>query len=203
MGFVSDLFGDLTGANDAADAAGRASDIQAQVSREGIGEQRRQFDQLVQLLSPFVSAGQQSVSGQVNLLGLGGDDAQQSAISGIESSPQFQALMQQGENALRQNASATGGLRGGNIQAALAKFRPNLLSQLIEQQFSRLGNVSVMGQNAAAGQGTAGMASADNVGNLLQQQGAAQAGGILAKGNAGRQTFGDLLKIGAIAGSVF
>jgi hypothetical protein len=41
-----------------------------------------------------------------------------------------------------------------------------------------------LGQNAAAGVGTAGMATGTNVANLLAQQGAAQAGGILGQAKA-------------------
>ena len=106
----------------------------------------------------------------------------QAAIAALQSSPQFAAMMQQGEGAMLQNASATGGLRGGNLQGALAQFRPQLLSQLIEQQFSRLGGMAQAGQSAAAGQANAGMQTGTNVANLYGDIGQAQAGGALAKG---------------------
>jgi hypothetical protein len=102
----------------------------------------------------------------------------------------MKAYMEQGENAILQNASATGGLRGGNVQAALAKFRPQLLNQLIQQRFQNLGGITSIGQNAAAGTGNAGMNSANQITNLLQQQGAAQAGAALASGNAQAQAWG-------------
>jgi len=110
---------------------------------------------------------------------LGSPEGQQQAINAIQSGPQFQAMTQQGENAILQNASATGGLRGGNVQGALAQFRPQLLNQLIDQQFSRLGGLTSLGQNAAAGVGNAGMATGNSITNLLAQQGAARAGGAL------------------------
>ena len=203
MSFLTDIIGDITGANDAADAAGAASATQAASAQAGIDESRRQFDKLVELMSPFVGAGTQSLDAQKALLGLSGGPAQQDAISAIEQSPQFGSLMQQGENALLQNASATGGLRGGNIQSALSKFRPDLLSQLIEQQLQRLGGVTTIGQNAAAGQGTAGINTGANIAQLLQQQGAATAGGQLAQGNARRSAFGDAIKIGGAVGGFF
>jgi hypothetical protein len=49
-----------------------------------------------------------------------------------------------------------------------------------------------MGQNAAAGVGTAGMQTGTNIANLLAQQGAAQAGGTLAAGAAWGNTIGSL-----------
>ena len=101
-------------------------------------------------------------------------------------------MQQQGENRILQNASATGGLRGGNTQAALAQFSPQLLSQLIDQQYSRLGGLTSVGQNAAAGTGNAGMFAGKNVSDLLQQGGAAQAGGYLNAGRAQQNLFGSL-----------
>jgi hypothetical protein len=165
-------------------AAGQAASAQA-----GIDEQQRQFDTVRQLLQPFVEGGTGAFRQQLDLTGISGPDAQRAALASIQGGPEFAALTQQGENAILQNASATGGLRGGNTQAALAQFRPQMLSSLIEQQYSRLGGLASMGQNAAAGVGNAGMQTGANVSNLLQQQGAAQAGGTLAAG----QTWGNTL----------
>jgi len=96
----------------------------------------------------------------------------------------LKAQQRQGENAILQNASATGGLRGGNVQAALAQFRPALLSSLIEQQYGRLGGLTAIGQNAAAGVGNAGMSTGTNIATLLGRQGQAEAGGILGQQSA-------------------
>lgn len=166
------------------EAAGDAAAIQGQAAQGGIDEQRRQFDAIQKLLQPYSQAGTAALGQQQALLGMGTPEAQQQAINAIQSGPQFQALQQQGENAILQNASATGGLRGGNVQGALAQFRPALLSGLIEQQYNRLGGLTSIGQNAAAGVGNAGMQTGANVANLLGQQGAAAAGGQIAQGKA-------------------
>lgn len=176
--------------NAQSDAASTAANAQTQSSAAGIAEQRRQFDSIRELLAPYANAGTGALGQQQALLGLSGNDAQKSAIDAIANGPEMQALTQQGENSILQNASATGGLRGGNIQAALAKFRPQLLSQLIQQRFQNLGGITSIGQNAAAGTGNAGMNSANQITNLLQQQGAAQAGAALASGNAQAQAWG-------------
>lgn len=163
-------------------AAESASAAQQQAAQAGITEQRRQFDLVQSLLAPYAQAGTKALGGQADLAGLNGADAQRAAIAALESSPQMAALMQQGENAILQNASATGGLRGGNVQGALATFRPNVLAQLIESQYGRLGGLTSIGQNAAAGTGNAGVATGNNVTQMLGQIGAAQAGGALARG---------------------
>ena len=198
---IGDVFGGITGAKQAGKAAERAGATQAAAAQQGIEEQRRQFDKFVELMAPYVTAGQGALGGQQALIGLGGAEAQQQAIAGLEGSPQFQALTQQGEQAILQNAAATGGLRGGNVQAALAQFRPQVLSDLINQQYTRLGGLSTMGQDAAIGQAAAGQTLGANVSGLLGQQGAATAGGQLARGNVARQSFGDLMQIAATVAS--
>lgn len=203
MSFVSKLIGKLTGAQDQADAAVQASQTQGASAQAGIDEERRQFDAMQAALAPYVNAGTGALGGQKDLLGLNGTDAQGAAIHGIESSPMFGALAKQGEDSILANASATGGLRGGNIQGALAQFRPTLLAQLIDQQYGRLGGMTGVGQASAAGVGNAGLKTGDSVAQLLQQQGAAMAGGQLADGNVASQGFVNGGKIAATVASFF
>lgn len=193
--FIGDVVGGITGAKQAGQAAEAGARTQAAAAEKGIEEQRRQFDALVQLMSPYVEAGTGAMGQQQALIGLQGAEAQKQAIAGFEQSPLFQSMTQQGENAILQNASATGGLRGGNVQAALAQFRPQALNALIEQQYGRLGDLTSLGQASAAGQAASGMTSASNIGNLLANQGAAIAGGQVARGNVTRQAFSDGLNI--------
>jgi hypothetical protein len=161
-----------------------ASRAQERSAEAGIEEQRRQFDQVRELLTPYANAGTSALGQQQDLLGTNGADAQGAAIAALQKSPQFTSLLEQGNNNILQNASATGGLRGGNTQAALAQFSPQLLNQIIDQQYGRLGGMVSLGQNAAAGVGNAGMQTGSAVSSLLQQQGAAQAGNALAQGRA-------------------
>lgn len=162
-------------------AAGKAAGQQADAAQAGIEEQRRQFEEMRKLLEPYVQAGQPALQGMQAMLGLSGTEAQQKAIAGVEQSPLLQSLMRQGEEAMLQNASATGGLRGGNLQGALAQFRPQMLQRALEQQYERLGGLTALGQRSAAGVGQAGMQTGQAVAGLLQQQGAARAGGTLGR----------------------
>jgi hypothetical protein len=164
------------------DAASNASTAQLEASQLAMDEQQRQFDEIQKLLSPYVQAGESALTSQQALLGLGGEEAQRTAIQRLEESPQFESLIQQGEQGILSNASATGGLRGGDVQSSLAQFRPAALSSLIQDQFTNLGGIARSGQNAAAGVGTAGQQTGQNVAGLLQQQGAYQAGNILNQG---------------------
>ena len=215
-------------------AASSAAATQAGSAQSGIDEQRRQFDAVQKLLAPYVQAGGQGLAGyspsqqagagalptlpqsaqagapaleqQQALIGLRGPEAQRAAIAGISGGEQFKALTEQGEGGLLSAAAATGGLRGGNLQGALAQFRPQLLNELINQQYGRLGGLATQGGNvaqnlassglsatgelarigqaSAAGVGTAGQQTGTNIANLMGQQGAAMAGADIAQGRA-------------------
>jgi len=146
-----------------------------------------------------VQAGAGSLGAQQNLLGLNGNAKQQSAYDAIQNSAGFQSQLAQGQNAMLQSASATGGLRGGNTQAAMAQFAPALLNQAIASQYTNLGGMTSLGQNAAAMQGNAGMQSANAIGSLYQSQGANTAGYQLARAQANSNMVGGLTSLGTTA----
>lgn len=178
------IVGGAYAAHEQKGAAKDAAEAQSASAQQGINEQQRQFDAVQKLLAPYVNSGSGAITAQQNLIGLGGNAEQQKAIDALKNSAQFGELTRQGENSILQNASATGGLRGGNVQASLAQFRPQLLSQMIEQQYGRLGGIAQLGQASAAGQASAGLQTGSNIANLYGQQGAAQAGNALAQGQA-------------------
>lgn len=111
-------------------------------------------------------------------------DAQRNAISAIENGAQFGQLVKQGEYGLMANAAATGGLRGGDTQAAMAQFRPQMLQALIDKQLAQYGGLAANGQNAAAMTGTAAQNAGAQVNAALGDKGSAQAGAYLAGGQA-------------------
>lgn len=222
IGGAATLIGGSMQSSAAKSAARTAAGAQTQAAELGIEEQRRQFDEITKLLSPYVQAGEAALPGfqpfqqagvtafdqQQALSGLLGPERQQAAISQLEQAPEFQALTRQGEEALLQRASATGGLRGGNVQAALAQFRPQMLSAQIERQLGRLGGFSAtglgvtgdlatLGQSAATRQAVAGQATGTAIQGLLGQQGAARAGAALAGGTSPVGQF-----LGAVPGMI-
>jgi len=205
----------LLGASKTSSAASSAANTQAAAQGQAVEEQRRQFDAIQALLKPYIEAGKPDLTqpyiqagpgalqGMQGLAGLRGNAEQQAAIEQIKQSAQFQELAKQGEQGILQNASATGGLRGGNVQAALSQFRPALLNQLIESQYGKLAgltslgstsaqNLLGVGQASAAGTAAAGQQSAQNIGNLMVGQGAAQAAGQIGAANAYAQGAGGI-----------
>jgi len=197
----STVVGGVLSSNAQKKAAKGASQAQTQAADRSIEEQRRQFDAMQQLLAPYVGAGNTALTRYMSLGGMAGPEAQQRILQEIEAGPEFGAMVRTGEEAILQSASATGGLRGGNVQEALSKFRPEVLSSLINQEYSRLGGLINQGGNAAAGQGAAGMNMANNIGAEFGNIGAAQAGNQLARGEATSNMWGNVAgAVGLTAG---
>lgn len=162
---------------EAKESAQELADIQKQAGRaaeiEAYKERRRQAIKEANekaALKEYTEAGGLAIEQQQALAGLLGPEAQQAAIAQLEASPQFQAMLQQGEQAILANAAATGGVRGGNTQAMLAQFRPQLLSSLIQQQYERLGGMSAAGQQAAVQQANIGLGYGNLTMPLFGQQ---------------------------------
>jgi hypothetical protein len=168
-------------------------DLIAQFQQEtdkGIrGIQSQGYQQQQALLTPILE------DKQYQQLGI---DQQRQAIQQIEQGPLFQELAKQGEAALLATASATGRRGAEDTQSALARYRPQLLNQLIDQQYARLAgltsvgqagaqNLLNLGQASAAGQAGAAAQSGNAISGLLSSQGAAQAAGIMGAGQAQAQ----------------
>jgi hypothetical protein len=171
----------------ASKASARAAQAQTDAANAGIAATKEQFDQVVKLMEPYREAGYKSINAQQAIAGLLGPEAQGQEIMGILQGPQYQTMVAQGENAIRQNASATGGLRGGNIQAALGKYRPELLNSLIQQQFGNLNAITGTGQAAASNQAQASQQTGANIAGLYGTMGSAQAAGAIGQGQAAAQ----------------
>lgn len=127
---------------------------------------------------------------------------QQRAIDDLANGAQFTSLVRQGEDAILANAAATGGLRGGDTQAALAQFRPQMLQALIDKQLANLGGIAANGQNAAGNVGAAAQNAGAQINASLGDRGAALAGRYIAGGQATSNMFGDVSgMLGQFAGA--
>lgn len=199
------LIGSIIGSQ----AAGKAAKVQERSAQAGIDTQRQMFERTQEILRPYVEAGQeqlptlagyttagpQAFERQLALAGLAGPEAQRAAIAQVQAQPRFGALTQAGEEAILANAAATGGLRGGNVQNALARFRSDLLANEIEREYARFGgltafgqgvsqNLAQLGQASGANVGAAGLQTGQAISGLQGAAGAAQAGGILGQAGA-------------------
>lgn len=201
MGLFSSI-ASVFGASKKKKAVKAAAAAQMQAAQAGIDQVGAQFAQTQQNIAPYLGAGTQALGAQSDLLGLNGTGVQQTQLDALRASPLFQQLFGAGQDAVLSNASATGGLRGGNAQQSLYDSGENTFAQVIQQQLANLGGLSSQGLGAATSQGQLGAASADTIAQLLGNQGAAKAGGILGSAAASQQLYSsiaNLLQDGASA----
>ena len=184
MSFIKNAFNDLTGKT-AADATKEAAGVAAGAQGEAI-DYLKQQDQMPGQL-------REGAMGQLaGLFGLEGGDP--NAMSKLEGSPIYQSIMAgqgAGEDAIMRNAAATGGLRSGDVQSALAKFAPQLKAQAIGE--SMKGLTGFMGMPSQSG----------NIANLMGQMGMTEAQGITGAAQAKQAGMGSLLSgAGSLLGGI-
>lgn len=169
MGLWEDITGE-SAARAATGAAGTAASYQQQA-----------LDYLKQMGAMPIAAQQQL--GQVYGV-TGTPEEQTAAIGGLRQSPLYQAIMggrEAGEEAIMRQAGATGGLRSGNIQDALARYSGDLERQALltglqgVQGLAGMGTytpqiaagMTGLGSTLAAGQTAAAQAEQIGTGQML------------------------------------
>lgn len=133
----------ITGADKAARSARRGAAMSADAQREAL-EYLKEREAIPQ---EFREGALQNIGA---LYGLGDIDPT-AAMQTITSSPMYQNVMQQqqaGEEAILRNAAATGGLRSGNVQDALARYSGDLQGQAFTQSLAGLQGLANLPSNA-------------------------------------------------------
>lgn len=139
---------------------------------------------------PYVEAGTDALGGLRGLVGANGAEEQNVAIQALKNTPLYQQLFADGEEALLQTASATGGLRGGNTIEDIPRVARDSLLAAYDRQLSGLGGLAGLGIGATDSVSAFGANSAQGVAEALNQQGAARAGGLLTRGGITAGQFG-------------
>ena len=190
---------DVTGVEGAQDAARDAANIQAQGARTAEEGINRRFDITQAGLQPRIDAGNEAICQQQALLGLSGQDAQQQAFAAFNESPGQRFMRDRAQKNLLRNASAIGGLGGGNVRSALVEQGAGFAQQDFNNQFGRLGQIAGQGQNAATNVGQFGATAANQAGNAAIAGSQARASGILGVQQAESQFNSDLIGLGGMA----
>jgi hypothetical protein len=182
MGLFGSI-GGLLGGGSQKKAIKKATKQQVKFLNRAIDEQKRQYDTTRADFQPYRDEGYAGLDQLGDLVGTHGGDKQAAAIEALRASPFYQSLYRNGEEAVLQNASATGGLRGGDTERGLADFGADTLMQTIERQLSSLGGLAGMGMGATESVANFGANKANAVSGLLGQIGSAKAAGTIARGN--------------------
>jgi hypothetical protein len=150
MGFVSDFVeGIFGGSDDAEDAAKDAANTQAASQTEALNY----LKEVEKIPQQFRGEALTKLGG---LYGLdGGTGSQKQLINQAMKSPLYSAIMSgknEGEASILRNASATGGLRSGNVQGAMYDFNVDLKTKALlesyNQQLSGLQGLAQLPSNA-------------------------------------------------------
>jgi hypothetical protein len=155
------------GAKQNAHSIAHATNQQIGGINKAIDEQNAQMGQNRTDYGPYTGFGSAAIGPLGDLLGLNGPDAAAKAMAALKSSPVFTSLFNTGQEAVLQNASATGGVRGGNVQTALERLMGG--AQLGAQATDNLVNVNQQGANNISS-GYTSIGNAQSNKTLGQQQ---------------------------------
>jgi hypothetical protein len=193
MSVVGSLVGGILGsgaANSAANvqsqAAQKAQQLELQNQQAAQGSQASATAANVAAEQPYQQLGQTAAGGLNTLLSNG---FQAPTLAQAEQTPGYQFQLQQGTNAINENAAANGTLMSGNTGKALQQYGQNLGQTAYQQTYQNALNSymanyqSLMGGTGAglsstATMGQLGQAGAQNLANVDLTGGAQQAGQI-------------------------
>lgn len=177
MGFVSDfvdgLFGGQTDAEEAAEAAKNTA-VSSQTEALNYLKEREKIPQ------QFREGALQELGGIYGLEG--GTGNQEELIARAQNSPLYAAIMngqKAGESSILRNASATGGLRSGNVQGAMYDYNLDLKTKALLESY----NQQLKGLNAMAQLPS----NANTIAQGITGIGTTMAQGIVAEGRAEEQ----------------
>lgn len=174
------VVGSLAAGAIAAKGATSAAGTQARAADAATDEQRRQYDQTREDMAPWRAAGEGALGNLLN--------PQES----FQSSPGYGYALDQSEQALMRQRSATGGLASGNTLAALQNNAIGLANQDYGNWWNQQMGLAGVGQNATNQLAAIGQNTASNIGNTMMASGAAQASGIQGSANAWSNAFGNV-----------
>jgi hypothetical protein len=197
-----------------ADAARSAANTQAQSAQNALDFQKQQYATTQAQGAPSRAAGYNALNtlgslgsgtyqmydAQGNPIGAGtGSDylTHQFNAADLKAglAPNYDFMLQQGQEATNRMANAGGGLIGGNALTGLDRYTQDYAGNAYQNAFTNyqnqrtniyntLAGIAGLGQNAYNTSAQTGTTAANTIGNTIQGLGAAQAGGQVGVANA-------------------
>lgn len=188
--------GAIYAANKQSSAAKDAANASTNATNASIGEQRRELDINQANQQPYLDTGKSALSTLAGMYGLNGQGNGKPDYSAFFSSPDYQATLQQNQQALDRDAAARGSLFSGGHSADVMQFGQNLAAQQFGNYYNRLAGLAGIGQTSANQLGAYGQNYANAVGNLNMQNAQAQTNSIYGRANAYSNLAGQVGQIG-------
>lgn len=200
IGAGASLLGGVLSSN----AAQGAAQTQAGAANNATAAQLQMYNQNVQRLAPWTSAGSSALG---TLQGLLPSLTQPFSASTYQQSPGYQWQLGQGTQAITDAASATGGVNSGNTLKALTSYGQGLANQDYYQAmqaylnqnnqiYNMYSGLSNTGANAAGQIAGIGTSVGQSVGNNMIGAGNALAAGQVGSSNAISNSLGSLGNLG-------
>jgi hypothetical protein len=199
MSFVGDILGEVTGANDAADAMRSGAEQSAaatlEATEKNIEFQKWLWGEQKDLLQPWVTAGESALQDYYSQV------SQPFTMEDLYMDPGYQFRLQEGQKAYETSGAAQGMQLSGKQAKDLARFGQDYASSEYTNAFNRrqaelsnLYNLVSGGQASAAGQAQMGgqmggqvsssiMTGGQALSNMYQQQAQATASQAMAPWN--------------------
>ena len=186
-------------------AANKAAQTQSNASNQAAQTQLQMFNQTQQNLQPYMQGGTTAMNQLVAGTQPGGaltpTPYSNFTTQQFQQDPGYQFQLQQGQNALTNAASLTGGMNSNNLKGMVNYSQgmantdyQNALNNYIQQyqlgnnakqqQFTNVLAQAGMGENAAAGLGNTSAQVGSQVGNNIVGSGVAQSAGTVGTANA-------------------
>jgi len=170
LGAGAQVIGALSGASKQREARDQANNMLFQ-----------QLSQYRNLLGPYLEGGTAAMGKYRELLGTAPSPDVQAAL---ESIPGYQFTREQGIRGVTQANAARGLTDSGAVMREIARYTTGLANTTYGDQVNRLLQATTLGQNAAAGLGTAGVQAGIAGGNNIVNAGNATAAANMAIANA-------------------
>lgn len=159
-------------------------DIQRGVDAQLQG-QREQLDYLKGVQQPVLDIRNQALPALYGFYDPSNPEGQQQFVDQAMSSPFYNQMIQQGEDAVLRNQAATGGLRSGSTQQNLARNSQNVLQGLVGQQLQGLGSFAQTPIDTS------------QISNVLGNMGNTRSQGYMAQAQADQNQLGQLFGLGS------
>jgi hypothetical protein len=181
MGLFS-FVGGLIGAGAQKKASRNAQAAMNDALNKAIGVQQAQNQQTRTDFAPEMGLGNSAIGEYGDLTGANGADKWAASLAALHDDPLYKSLYSNGEEAVLQNASATGGIRGGNTEGALAHFGADTLATTLQQRLAQLMASIGIGTQAKGAITGVGLNTSNNVSGLNTSIGQNNSSNILTRG---------------------
>jgi hypothetical protein len=172
-------------------AAKKAAKTQAAAAGEASDVTLKMYEQTREDLQPYAGTGGSALTSIADMYGLpsaknpkGGQAFSESALAAFRNSPDYQVALKEGIRARDLSAASKGNLLSGGQEKRIAEYGSDLANMKFGQYMNRLYDLAGMGQNAAAGQGSAATNAGSSLARLALDAGESRAAGTVGSANA-------------------